>query len=136
MIPKLRVGSFVPSPFGPRRRIDQAFHAVIVQAYVEGIWTRSVDDLVQSMGTASGISCSEVLRICGRLDVQVSAFKDRALGHVGFPHLFLDATYSKVRDPDLHQVVSNSVVVATGLTIAGDREVPGLAAGDSEAETF
>ena len=109
---------------------------MIAQAYVEGISTRSVDDLVQAMGIASGISRSEVSRICRRLDVQVSAFKDRALGHVGFPYLFLDATYLKVRDPDLHQVVSKAVVVATGITTAGDREVLGLAVGDSEAETF
>jgi putative transposase len=58
------------------------------------------------------------------------------LGHVGFPYLFLDATYLKVRDPDLHQVVSKAVVVATGITTAGDREILGLAVGDSEAETF
>jgi putative transposase len=135
-IPKLRAGSFFPSLLEPRRRIDQALYAVIAQAYVEGISTRSVDDLVQAMGIASGISRSEVSRICRRLDVQVSAFKDRALGHVGFPYLFLDATYLKVRDPDLHQVVSKAVVVATGITTAGDREVLGLAVGDSEAETF
>src|SRR5271163_1117805 len=88
-IPKLRAGSFFPSLLEPRRRIDQALYAVIAQAYVEGISTRSVDDLVQAMGIASGISRSEVSRICRRLDVQVSAFKDRALGHVGFPYLFL-----------------------------------------------
>jgi putative transposase len=135
-IPKLRAGSFFPSLLEPRRRIDQALYAVIAQAYVEGISTRSVDDLVQAMGIASGISRSEVSRICRRLDVQVSAFKDRSLGHVGFPYLFLDATYLKVRDPDLHQVVSKAVVVATGITTGGDREVLGLAVGDSEAETF
>jgi transposase-like protein len=135
-IPKLRAGSFFPSLLEPRRRIDQALYAVIAQAYVEGISTRSVDDLVQAMGIASGISRSEVSRICRRLDTQVSAFKDRSLGHVAFPYLFLDATYLKVRDPDLHQVVSKAVVVATGITTAGDREVLGLAVGDSEAETF
>jgi transposase-like protein len=135
-IPKLRAGSFFPSLLEPRRRIDQARYAVIAQAYVEGISTRSVDDLVQAMGIASGISRSEVSRICRRLDTQVSAFKDRSLGHVAFPYLFLDATYLKVRDPDLHQVVSKAVVVATGITTAGDGEVLGLAVGDSEAETF
>ena len=135
-IPKLRAGSFFPSLLEPRRRIDQALYAVIAQAYVEGISTRSVDDLVAAMGIASGISRSEVSRICRRLDIQVAAFKDRPLGHVEFPYLFLDATYLKVRDPDLHQVVSKAVVVATGITTGGDREVLGLAVGDSEAETF
>ena len=75
-------------------------------------------------------------RICARLDVQVSAFRDRPLGHVEFPYVYLDATYLKVRDPNLHQVVSKAVVVATGITTGGDREVLGLAVGDSEAETF
>jgi putative transposase len=135
-IPKLRSGSFFPSLLEPRRRIDQALYAVIAQAYVEGISTRSVDDLVQALGIASGISRSQVSRICARLDVQVSAFRDRPLGHVEFPYVYLDATYLKVRDPNLHQVVSKAVVVATGITTGGDREVLGLAVGDSEAETF
>lgn len=135
-IPKLRSGSFFPSLLEPRRRIDQALYAVIAQAYVEGISTRSVDDLVQALGISSGISRSQVSRICARLDVQVAAFKDRPLGHVEFPYVYLDATYLKVRDPNLHQVVSKAVVVATGITTGGDREVLGLAVGDSEAETF
>ena len=135
-IPKLRSGSFFPSLLEPRRRIDQALYAVIAQAYVEGISTRSVDDLVQALGIASGISRSQVSRICARLDVGVSAFKDRPLGHVEFPYVYLDATYLKVRDPNLHQVVSKAVVVATGITATGDREVLGLDVGDSEAETF
>jgi putative transposase len=135
-IPKLRSGSFFPSLLEPRRRIDQALYAVIAQAYVEGVSTRSVDDLVQASGIGSGISRSQVSRICARLDVQVSAFKDRPLGHVEFPYVYLDATYLKVRDPNLHQVVSKAVVVATGITTGGDREVLGLAVGDSEAETF
>src|ERR1700722_1139533 len=135
-IPKLRSGSFFPSLLEPRRRIDQALYAVIAQAYVEGISTRSVDDLVQALGISSGISRSQVSRICARLDVQVAAFKDRPLGHVEFPYVYLDATYLKVRDPNLHQVVSKAVVVATGITASGDREVLGLAVGDSEAETF
>jgi len=135
-IPKLRSGSFFPSLLEPRRRIDQALYAVIAQAYVEGISTRSVDDLVQALGIGSGISRSQVSRICARLDVQVAAFKDRPLGGVEFPYVYLDATYLKVRDPNLHQVVSKAVVVATGITGGGDREVLGLAVGDSEAETF
>jgi putative transposase len=135
-IPKLRSGSFFPTLLEPRRRIDQALYAVIAQAYVEGVSTRSVDDLVQAMGIASGISRSEVSRICARLDEQVDAFRNRPLGHVEFPYVYLDATYLKVRDPGLHQVVSKAVVVATGITTGGDREILGLAVGDSESETF
>ena len=91
-IPKLSHGSFFPSLLEPRRRIDQALHAVIMQAYVEGVSTRSVDDLVQALGIDSGISKSEVSRICGRLDVEVDAFRNRTLGHIEFPYVYLDAT--------------------------------------------
>lgn len=135
-IPKLSHGSFFPSLLAPRRRIDQALHAVIMQAYVEGVSTRSVDDLVQALGIDSGISKSEVSRICARLDIEVDAFRNRSLAHVEFPYVYLDATYVKARDTDLHQVVSRAVVIATGITANGDREVLGLAVGDSEAETF
>jgi putative transposase len=135
-IPKLRSGSFFPTLLEPRRRIDQALYAVIAQAYVEGVSTRSVDDLVQALGISSGISRSEVSRICARLDVQVDAFRGRPLGHAEFPYVYLDATYLKVRDPNLHQVVSKAVVVATGITMGGDREILGLAVGDSESEAF
>ena len=135
-IPKLSRGSFFPSLLSPRRRIDQALHAVIMQAYVEGVSTRSVDDLVQALGIDAGISKSSVSRICAKLDVEVDAFRNRSLGHVEFPYVYLDATYVKARDTDLHQVVSRAVVIATGITAGGDREVLGLAVGDSEAETF
>jgi len=135
-IPKLSHGSFFPSLLEPRRRIDQALYAVVMQAYVDGVSTRSVDDLVQALGIDSGISKSQVSRICGRLDVQVDAFRNRPLNHVEFPYVYLDATYVKARDTDLHQVVSRAVVIATGITANGDREVLGLAVGDSEDETF
>jgi putative transposase len=135
-IPKLSHGSFFPSLLSPRRRIDQALHAVIMQAYVEGVSTRSVDDLVQALGIDSGISKSQVSRICAKLDVEVDAFRNRSLAHTEFPYIYLDATYIKTRDTDLHQVVSRAVVIATGITAGGDREVLGLAVGDSEAETF
>jgi putative transposase len=135
-IPKLSQGSFFPTLLEPRRRIDKALHAVIMQAYVEGVSTRSVDDLVQALGIDSGISKSQVSRICARLDVEVDAFRNRTLGHVEFPYVYLDATYVKARDNDLHQVVSRAVVIATGITANGDREVLGLAVGDSEEETF
>jgi transposase-like protein len=135
-IPKLSHGSFFPALLEPRRRIDQALHAVIMQAYVEGVSTRSVDDLVQALGIDSGISKSQVSRICARLDVQVDAFRNRPLNHIEFPYVYLDATYVKARDTDLHQVVSRAVVIATGITANGDREVLGLAVGDSEDESF
>ena len=135
-IPKLSHGSFFPSLLAPRRRIDQALHAVIMQAYVEGVSTRSVDDLVQALGIDSGISKSEVSRICAKLDIEVDAFRNRSLAHVEFPYVYLDATYVKARDTDLHQVVSRAVVIATGITAGGGREILGLAVGDSEAETF
>lgn len=135
-IPKLAHGSFFPSLLSPRRRIDQALHAVIMQAYIEGVSTRSVDDLVQALGIDSGISKSQVSRICARLDVEVDAFRNRSLAHIEFPYVYLDATYVKARDTDLHQVVSRAVVIATGITANGDREVLGLAVGDSEEETF
>jgi transposase-like protein len=135
-IPKLSHGSFFPSLLSPRRRIDHALHAVIMQAYVEGVSTRSVDDLVRALGIDSGISKSQVSRICARLDVEVDAFRNRSLAHIEFPYVYLDATYVKARDTDLHQVVSRAVVIATGITAGGDREVLGLAVGDSEEETF
>ncbi len=134
-IPKLRKGSFFPSILEPRRRIDQALYAVVMEAYVEGVSTRSVDDLVAALGVASGISRSEVSRICTGLDEVVEAFRTRRLDHVQFPYVFVDATYLHVRD-DRRQVVSKAVVVATGITAAGEREVLGVDVGDSEDEVF
>jgi putative transposase len=89
-----------------------------------------------AMGVASGVSKSQVSRICEGLDVRVDAFRNRTLGHVEFPHVFLDATYVHVRDDALGQVVSRAVVVATGVTADGGREVLGVDVGDSEDETF
>src|SRR5215217_1422023 len=135
-IPKLRKGSFFPTILEPRRRIDQALYAVVMEAYVEGISTRAVDDLVEAMGIDSGIKKSEVSRICAGLDERVAAFRNRTLGHIGFPYLYLDATYVHVRDDALGQVVSRAVVIATGITACGEREILGLDIGDSEDETF
>ncbi len=97
-IPKLRKGSFMPSILEPRRRIDQALYAVVMEAYVAGVSTRSVDDLVAALGVDSGISKSEVSRICAGLDEIVGAFRTRALDHVEFPYVYLDATYLHVRN--------------------------------------
>ena len=134
-IPKLRRGSFFPEILEPRRRIDQALYAVVMEAYVNGVSTRAVDDLVVAMG-GCGISKSEVSRICAGLDERVSAFRNRTLGHSAFPYVYLDATYVNVRDDALGQVVSRAVVVATGITAQGGREVLGVDIGDSEDETF
>ena len=135
-IPKLRKGSFFPELLEPRRRIDQALYAVVMEAYVNGVSTRSVDDLVAAMGVDTGISKSEVSRICSGLDERVEAFRGRTLGHVAFPYVYLDATYINVRDVALGQVVSRAVVIATGITANGDREILGVDIGDSEDETF
>jgi putative transposase len=134
-IPKLRKGSFFPLILEPRRRIDQALYAVVMEAYVAGVSTRSVDDLVTALGIDSGISKSEVSRICAGLDEVVTAFRSRRLDHTEFPYVYLDATYLHVRNATA-QVVSMAVVVATGITADGGREVLGLDVGDSEDEVF
>ena len=133
-IPKLRQGSFFPSLLEPRRRIDRALWAVVKEAYVHGVSTRKVDDLVQALGIDAGISESEVSRVCAELDAVVAEFRDRPLGHAEFPYVFVDATYAKAHEGA--RVVSKAVVVATGVTRAGDREVLGLAVGDSEDGAF
>jgi putative transposase len=133
-IPKLRQGSFFPSILERRRRIDRALFAVVMEAYVHGVSTRKVDDLVAALGLESGISKSEVSRICAELDEQLGAFRSRTLAHIEFPYVFLDATYLKGRVN--HQVVSRAVVVATGVSMDGHREVLGCAVGDSEDGAF
>ena len=133
-IPKLRSGSFFPSLLERRRRIDKALHAVVMEAYVHGVSTRSVDDLVNALGVSTGISKSEVSRICAGLDEEISAFRTRSLTHTEFPYVFADATFCKV-SIGAH-VVSQALVVATGVSIDGTREVLGTAVGDSESFEF
>jgi putative transposase len=133
-IPKLREGSFFPALLEPRRRIDRALWAVIMEAYVHGVSTRKVDDLVVALGIDAGVQKSEVSRICAELDSVVAGFRDRSLGHIAFHYVFLDATYVKAHDGA--SVVSKAVVIATGVTAKGDREVLGLAVGDSEDGAF
>ena len=135
-IPKLRKGSFFPVILEPRRRIDQALYAVVMEAYVNGVSARSVDDLVAALGVDSGISKSEVLRICAGLDETVDTFRNRPLHHTSFPYVFLDATYLHVRRTACGQVTSMAVVVATGVTADGGREMLGFDVGDSEDEVF
>ncbi len=133
-IPKLRVGSFFPSLLEPRRRVDQALWAVIMTAYITGTSTRKVDDLVRALGCASGVSKSTVSRICKGIDDEVAVFRTRPLGHLAMPYVYLDATYIKARNN--HRIVSRAVVVATAVTVDGNREVLGLDVGDSEDEVF
>jgi putative transposase len=133
-IPKLRSGSFFPSLLERRRRVDQSLFAVIMEAYLHGTSTRKVDDLVKALGADSGISKSEVSRICAELDVEVAAFRDRSLAQQPFRYVFLDATYCKARVD--HRVVSQAVVVATGVAADGRREVLGFDVGDSEDGAF
>src|SRR6266542_3738541 len=130
----LRNGNFFPALLEPRRRIDRALWAVVMEAYVHGVSTRKVDDLVAALGSDSGISKSEVSRIGGEVDGVVATFRDRPLGHTAFPYVFLDATYVKAHDGA--SVVSKAIVVATGVTKTGDSEVLGLAVGASEDGAF
>src|SRR5918996_3998389 len=133
-IPKLRAGSFFPSLLERRRRVDQALFAVVMEAYLHGVSTRKVDDLVRALGADSGISKSEVSRICADLDAEVNTFRDRSLAGQMFPYVFVDATYCKARVN--RRVVSQAVVIATGVAADGHREVLGFAVGDSEDGAF
>jgi putative transposase len=133
-IPKLREGSFYPSLLEPRRRIDRALWAVIMEAFVHGVSTRKVDDLVTALGIDAGVSKSQVSRICAELDAAVGEFRERRLDHIEFPYVFLDATYVKAHDGA--HVVSKAIIVATGVAADGNREVLGLAVGDSEDKPF
>jgi putative transposase len=131
-IPKLRKGSYFPAFLEPRRMSEKALTAVIQEAYVQGVSTRSVDDLVQAMGM-SGISKSQVSRLCGEIDEKVQTFLNRPL-EGGWPYVWLDATYVKVRQGG--RIVSVAVTIAIGVNDDGRREVLGMAVGCSEAETF
>ncbi|WP_328293414.1 IS256 family transposase [Kineococcus sp. NBC_00420] len=140
-IPKTRTGSFFPTLLHPRRRIDRALRAVVMEAYVHGVSTRKVDDLVEALGAESGISKSEVSRICADLDTEVATFTSRPLDAQATPYVFLDATYCKARvGGDQHgkgaRVVSQAVVIATGVTADGHREVLGCNVGDAETLAF
>jgi putative transposase len=131
-IPKLRKGSYFPSFLEPRRLAEKALTAVIQEAYIHGVSTRSVDDLVKAMG-GTGVSKSQVSRMCEQIDERVKAFLDRPL-EGDWPYVFIDATYVKVRRN--HRIVSVAVIVAVGVNADGRREVLGMDVGPSEAETF
>jgi putative transposase len=131
-IPKLRKGSYFPGFLEPRRMAEKALTAVIQEAYVQGISTRSVDDLVQAMGM-SGISKSQVSRLCAEIDDKVQTFLNRPL-EGDWLYVWLDATYVKVRQAG--RIVSVAVIIAVGVNADGRREVLGMDIGPSEAETF
>ena len=136
LIPKLRAGSFLPSILEPRRRVDQALYAVIMEAYINGVSTRKVDALVSALGSQSGISKSQVSRICQEIDQQVQAFLNRPLQESGYAYVYMDATYLHGRLGKAMQVCSRAVVVAMGVNVDGRRELLGLKVGDSESEGF
>lgn len=131
-IPKLRKGSYFPGFLEPRRMAEKALTAVIQEAYIQGISTRSVDDLVKALGM-SGVSKSQVSRLCEEIDARVKTFLDRPL-EGDWPYLWIDATYVKVRNNG--RIVSVAVIVAVGVNADGRREVLGMDIGPSEAETF
>ena len=131
-IPKLRKESYFPGFLEPRRMAEKALAAVIQEVYIQGVSTRSVDDRVQAMGM-SGVSKSQVSRLCGEIDDKVNGFLDRSL-EGDWPYLWLDATYVKVREAG--RIVSVAVTVAVAVNDQGCREVLGMAIGASEAEAF
>ena len=131
-IPKLRRGSYFPEFLEPRRVAEKAMAAVIQEAYVQGLSTRSVDDLVKAMGM-TGVSKSQVSRLCGEIDDRVNAFLNRPL-EGDWPYLWLDATYIKARRGG--RIVSVAAIVAVGVNTDGRREVLGVAVQPSEAEVF
>jgi len=131
-IPKLRKSSYFPSFLEPRRTAEKALAAVIQEAYVQGISTRSVDELVKALGM-SGISKSQVSRLCAEIDERVNAFLTRPI-EGDWPYLWIDATYLKVREAG--RIVSVAVIIAVAVNTEGKREVLGMAVGPSEAEPF
>ena len=131
-IPKLRKGSYFPGFLEPRRLAEKALTAVVQEAYVHGVSTRSVDDLVKAMGM-SGISKSQVSRLCAEIDERVKAFLSRPI-EGDWPYLWIDATYLKVRESG--RIVSVAVIIAVAVNSDGRREVLGMDIGPSEAETF
>jgi putative transposase len=131
-VPRVRDGSFFPSLLEPRRRAERALVAVVQEAYIQGVSTRRVDDLVQALGM-QGISKSQVSRMCAELDGEVQRFRTRKL-EGPYPYVWLDGTFVKVRDNG--RVVSQAIVIAIGVTASGEREVLGLDVGPSESGAF
>lgn len=131
-VPRVRDGSYFPSLLDPRKRAERALVAVVQEAYIQGVSTRRVDDLVQALGM-QGISKSQVSRVCAELDAEVEQFRTRHL-EGPYPYLWLDATFVKVRKEG--RVVSMAVVIAIGVRSSGEREVLGIDVGPSEDGAF
>ena len=131
-VPRVRDGSFFPSLLEPRRRAERALVGVIQEAYVQGVSTRRVDDLVQALGM-QGISKSQVSRLCAELDHEVERFRTRTLAGP-YPYVWLDGTFVKVREHG--RVVSQAIIIAIGVTRTGEREVLGLDVGPTESGAF
>ena len=131
-IPKLRKGSYFPGFLEPRRTTEQALVAVIQEAWIQGVSTRKVDDLVQAMGM-NGISKSQVSDLCKGIDARVNSFLERPI-EGEWTYLWLDATYLKVRENG--RIVSVAAIIATGVNTDGRREILGLGLGPSEAAIF
>jgi putative transposase len=131
-VPRVRDGSFYPTLLEPRRRAERALVAVVQEAYIQGVSTRRVDDLVQALGLR-GISKSQVSRLCEELDTEVERFRGRRLDGP-YPYVWLDATFVKVHEDD--RVVSQAIVIAIGVSASGEREVLGLDVGPSEDGAF
>jgi putative transposase len=132
-VPRVREGGYLPSLLEPRRRVEQALLSVVQEAYVKGVSVRKVDDLLQALGL-TGMSKSEVSRICSDLDAQVQRFRERALDGAAYPYVWLDATFVKARVAE--RVVSQAVVIAVGVRQSGEREVLGCDVGPSEDGAF
>lgn len=133
-VPRVRDGSYFPSLLEPRRRAERALVAVVQEAYIQGISTRRVDDLAQTLGL-NGISKSQVSLVCQELDSEVERFRTRPLGEALYPYIWLDATYVKARTNG--RVSGQAVVIAIGLNaVTGQREVLGLDVGPSEDGAF
>src|SRR5690349_17315532 len=131
-VPRVREGGYLPSWLEPRKRAEQALVAVVREAYVQGVSTRKVDDLVRALGL-DGISKSQVSRLCETLDQEVERFRQRRL-EGEYPYVWLDATFVKVRDGG--RVVSMAIVIAIGVNTEGRRDVLGLDVGPSEDGAF
>jgi putative transposase len=131
-VPRVRDGSFFPMLLEPRKRAERALVSVVQEAYVQGVSTRRVDELVQALGL-QGISKSQVSRLCGELDAEVECFRNRRL-EGPYPYIWLDATFVKVREEG--RVVSQAIVIAIGVRATGEREVLGLDVGPSEDGAF
>jgi transposase-like protein len=131
-IPRLRKGSYFPSFLEPRRTAEKALTAVIQEAYIQGVSTRAVDDLVRAMG-GSGVSKSEISRLVEEIDERVNAFLTRPL-EGEWPYVWIDATYVKAREAG--RIVSTATIIAVGVNTDGRREILGVATGASEAEVF